>query len=196
VAAAITRCPEDRSVKVTPTEIPDVLLIEPDVHRDERGFFVESYQRDRFRDAGIECEFVQDNHARSVKGTLRGLHFQRSPGQAKLVRATQGRVWDVAVDIRPDSKTFGKWVARELSADNHLMLFVPVGFAHGYVVLSDIAEFQYKCSWFYVADQEAGFRWDDPDVGVEWPIADPILSKRDQQSPALRDLYPDAFPNR
>jgi dTDP-4-dehydrorhamnose 3,5-epimerase len=180
-------------VKVTPTEIPDVLLIEPDVHRDERGFFVESYQRDRFRKAGIECEFVQDNHARSVKGTLRGLHFQRRPGQAKLVRATQGRVWDVAVDIRPDSDTFGKWVARELSADNHLMLFVPIGFAHGYVVLSDVAEFQYKCSWLYVPDQEAGFRWNDPDVGVEWPIADPILSKRDQESPRLRDLYPDAF---
>ncbi|MBW2528768.1 MAG: dTDP-4-dehydrorhamnose 3,5-epimerase [Deltaproteobacteria bacterium] len=183
-------------MKVTPTEIPDVLLIEPEVFRDERGFFLESYQRERFRDAGIDCEFVQDNHAKSVRGTVRGLHFQRKPGQAKLVRATCGRVWDVAVDIRPDSKTFGRWVARELSEDNHHMLFVPVGFAHGYAVLSDVAEFQYKCSWYYLPDEEAGFRWNDPDVGVEWPIDAPILSNRDQTSPCLRELFPERPPER
>lgn len=179
-------------MKVTPTEIPDVLLIEPDVYRDERGFFLESYQRDRFREAGIECEFVQDNHARSVRRTLRGLHFQREPGQAKLVRATRGRVWDVAVDIRPESPTFAQWVGRELSEENHRMLFVPVGFAHGYAVLSDVAEFQYKCSWFYLPDEEAGFRWDDPDVAVRWPVAEPLLSERDRTSPSLRELFPDA----
>lgn len=180
-------------MKVTPTEIPDVLLIEPDVFRDDRGFFFESYQQNRFRDVGIDCAFVQDNHAKSARGTLRGLHYQRRPGQAKLVRATRGRVWDVAVDIRPESPTFAKWVARELSEDNCHMLFIPVGFAHGYAVLSDIAEFQYKCSWIYLPDEEAGFRWDDPDVAVDWPVTKPLLSKRDQSSLTLREIVPEGF---
>lgn len=180
-------------MKVTPTELPGVLLVEPRVFDDERGFFFESYHRDRFREAGIDCEFVQDNHARSVRGTLRGLHYQRQPGQAKLIRATRGLVWDVAVDIRPSSPTFARWVAHELSEDNKRMLFVPVGFAHGYVVRSDFAEVQYKCSWIYLPEQEAGIQWNDPDIGVPWPIDEPILSPRDLGNPTLREAFPEAF---
>lgn len=179
------------AMNVEPTAIADVLLVEPRVFADDRGFFFESYRKEHFVRAGIDCDFVQDNHARSVKGTLRGLHFQREPGQAKLVRCVRGAVLDVAVDIRPGSATFGKWVAVELNEDNRKMLFVPVGFAHGYLTLSEVAEVFYKCSHQYVAEQEAGVMWNDPDIGVDWGVSEPILSARDQSNPSLRDLFPD-----
>jgi len=184
---------ESAFVIVTPTAIPDVLLVEPKVFEDERGFFLESYHRDRFVASGIGCEFVQDNHSRSVAGTLRGLHYQRHPGQAKLVRVARGRIWDVAVDIRPASPTFGRWVAAELSDANRHMLFVPVGFAHGFVVLSDVADVLYKCSHAYVAETEAGIAWDDPDVAVAWPVDRPRLSGRDLGNPRLREVFPAEF---
>lgn len=182
-------------VKVTPLAIPDVLLVEPTVFADTRGFFLESYHRERFAALGIDCDFPQDNHSRSTRGTLRGLHFQTAPGQAKLVRAVRGRIWDVAVDIRPESPSFGRWVAAELDEDNKRMLFVPVGFAHGFVVLSETADVLYKCSHVYVAETEAGIRWDDPDVGVAWPLdgLQPLLSQRDQDAPLLRERFPEAF---
>lgn len=177
----------------TALEIPDVLLVEPTVFRDERGFFLESYRRDRFVAQGIDCDFVQDNHSRSSRGTLRGLHYQRAPGQAKLVRVARGRIWDVAVDIRPGSASFGRWVARELSEETQEMLFVPVGFAHGFVVLSEVADVIYKCSHVYIPDTEAGIAWDDPDLAIPWPVEAPILSPRDQTNPRLREVYPEAF---
>jgi dTDP-4-dehydrorhamnose 3,5-epimerase len=180
-------------VKVTPCAIPDVLLIEPQVFPDDRGFFLESYNRERFAAAGIDTLFVQDNHSRSVKGTLRGLHYQRAPGQAKLVRVARGSIWDAAVDIRPGSPTFGQWVAEELSEENQRMLLVPVGFAHGFVVLSEEADVLYKCSHFYVPETEAGIAWDDPDVGLAWPDSAPMLSARDQGNPHLREVFPDKF---
>lgn len=179
-------------MRVEPTEIPDVLVLEPEVWRDERGLLFECYHRERFRRAGIDCEFVQDNHVGSVRHAVRGLHFQRSPGQAKLIRTTRGAVWDVAVDLRPSSASFGRWVARELSDDNRLLLFVPVGFAHGFAVLSDYADVQYKLSAPYDPAEEAGVRWDDPDLAVRWPVADPVLSERDRSTPSFRQLFPNA----
>lgn len=174
------------------TILPDVKIIEPKIFRDARGFFLESYNQRRFAEAGIDATFVQDNHARSAQGTLRGLHFQRRPGQAKLVRAVAGKIWDVAVDIRPDSPTFGKWEAWELDDETMRTVFIPVGFAHGYVALTD-CEVEYKVNAFYDADEEKGFSWNDPDVGVDWPVSDPILSGRDQVAPSFRDLFPSAF---
>lgn len=176
-----------------PTAIPAVIRIEPKVFTDDRGFFLESYHRDRFVAAGIDCEFTQDNHSRSIRGTLRGLHYQSAPGQAKLVRVVRGRVWDVAVDIRPGSSTFGQWVAAELSEGNRHMLFVPVGFAHGFVVLSEVADVLYKCSHIYVAETEAGIAWNDPDIAIPWPIAAPLLSARDAANPTLRAAFPQQF---
>lgn len=181
-------------MKVTKLSIPEVLRVEPKVFADERGFFLETYHRDRFAEQGIHCDFPQDNHSRSSRGTLRGLHFQSDPGQAKLVRAVRGTIWDVAVDIRPESATFGQWVAEELSEENKRMLFVPVGFAHGFLVLSDVADVLYKCSHVYVPETEAGIRWDDPDVGVHWPLmGEPILSERDREAPLLREVVPEGF---
>ncbi|MBK9383871.1 MAG: dTDP-4-dehydrorhamnose 3,5-epimerase [Planctomycetes bacterium] len=180
-------------MKVTSTAIPDVKLIEPKAFADDRGFFLESWHRDKFAAAGIDCSFAQDNHSRSKRGTLRGLHYQKHPGQAKLLRCVRGAIWDVAVDIRPGSPTFGRWVAEELSEQNQRMLFIPVGFAHGFVVLSEEADVMYKCSNVYVAETEAGIAWDDPDVRVAWPVKDPVLSQRDRTNPRLRELYPQAF---
>ncbi len=176
-----------------PQAIPDVILVQPKTFRDSRGFFLESYHAERFAAGGIACGFPQDNHSRSVRGTLRGLHFQRHPGQAKLVRCVRGAIWDVAVDIRPESPSFGRWVAQELTEDNQRMLFVPVGFAHGFVVLSDEADVLYKCSHYYVAETEAGVAWDDPDIAVAWPVAQPLLSDRDRHNPSLRSLFPGRF---
>ena len=154
----------------------------PRVFKDARGFFFESYNRDAFVAAGIDIPFVQDNHSRSSQGTLRGLHFQTSPGQAKLVRCTLGAIWDVAVDIRPGSSTFGKHFGIELRPEDGTMLFVPVGFAHGFVVLSEFAEVQYKCSAVYNPKTEAGIMWNDPDLAVQWPLngIEPLLSDRDK----------------
>lgn len=173
----------------TDTEIEGVCLIEPVVHGDHRGFFMESYHRGRFAEIGIDCEFVQDNHSRSRRGVLRGLHFQLGRPQAKLVRATRGRVFDVVVDIRRSSPTFGRWVGAELSEENRQMLFAPAGLAHGFLVLSEIAEFQYKCSDFYAPEEERGIRWDDPTLAIDWPLAGstPILSDRDLLWPALSE---------
>jgi dTDP-4-dehydrorhamnose 3,5-epimerase len=185
------------AVHITPTEIAEVLEIEPVVHEDERGFFLESYHKEHFVARGIACEFVQDNHARSRRGTLRGLHFQRSPGQHKLVRVSHGVVFDVVVDVRVESPTFGRWVSRELSDENRRMLYVPAGFAHGYAVLSELADVHYKVSHPYVPSEEAGIAWDDPDLGIDWPVRDPILSPRDRALPRWRELFPgQLFPRR
>jgi dTDP-4-dehydrorhamnose 3,5-epimerase len=173
-------------MKFTPLPLPGLVLVEPAVHGDARGFFMETYREDRFAAAGIPTHFVQDNHSRSRRGTVRGLHYQRDPGQAKLVRCASGAIWDVAVDIRPDSPTFGRWHGEELTADNHRMLYIPIGFAHGFAVLSDVADVLYKVSSVYNAATEAGIAWDDPGIGVDWRVAEPILSERDRGNPRLR----------
>ena len=163
------------------TPLPGVVLLEPRVHEDHRGFFLESYNLRTFAEIGIHQRFVQDNHSRSVRGVLRGLHYQLRQPQAKLVRVTCGRVFDVAVDIRRGSPHFGGWTAVELSEDNRRMLFAPEGFAHGFLVLSEAAEFQYKCSDFYDPSDERGIAWNDPRIAIAWPLAglEPILSGRD-----------------
>jgi dTDP-4-dehydrorhamnose 3,5-epimerase len=175
---------------ITPAgTLPDVLIVDPTVHRDDRGFFVESYHEPRYRRAGIDVRFVQDNHSRSVRGTLRGLHWQTAPhAQAKLIRVLAGEVLDVAVDVRDASPTFGRWTAVTLSADNFRQLFVPTGFAHGFLVLSDVADVEYKCSDVYDRAAERGLMWNDPEIGIAWPIADPILSPRDRAHPPLAAL--------
>lgn len=174
----------------TPLEIPDVVLIEPDVFSDERGFFLEAWNRRRFNTAvGEDVKFVQDNHSRSSKGVLRGLHYQVEPqSQAKLVRVTSGSVWDVAVDIRRSSDTFGKWVGIELSDENHRQLWIPSGFAHGFLTLSETADVVYKTSGYYSAEHDRSIRWDDPDIGIDWPVREePILSDKDADAAALAD---------
>lgn len=170
-----------------PGGIPGLVVVEPRVFRDDRGFFFEPYHAPRYKAGGIEVDFVQDNHSFSTRGVLRGLHFQKSPGQAKLVRCARGRIWDVAVDIREGSPTFGKWWGLELDSEHHRQLFIPVGFAHGFCVLSEEAEVMYKCSSVYDPATEAGVRWDDPEIAVGWPLKDPIISARDQQAPSLKD---------
>ncbi len=177
--------------KAAPTELGGLVLVEPEVHGDSRGFLVETYSADRWRELGIDVEFVQDNHSRSRAGILRGLHFQTSPGQAKLVRCTRGRIWDVAVDLRRDSPTYRRWEGYELDDERHRQLFVPVGFAHGFCVLSDVADVAYKLSSLYDPETEAGFAWNDPDVGVEWPVSDPEVSERDRNAPRLAELAPE-----
>jgi len=168
--------------------LPGLVVVEPRIFRDDRGFFFEPYHAPRYKAAGIDVDFLQDNHSLSTKGVLRGLHFQRHPGQAKLVRCARGRIWDVAVDIRPDSPTFRKWWGLELDAESHRQLFIPVGFAHGFCVLSDEAEVMYKCSTVYDPVAEAGVSWNDPEIGVAWPVQDPIISDRDKKTPTLREF--------
>jgi dTDP-4-dehydrorhamnose 3,5-epimerase len=170
------------------TEIGDLVLVEPDLYDDERGFLIETFRDDAWRGLGVDVNFVQDNHSRSVRGILRGLHFQTSPGQAKLVRCLRGRVWDVAVDLRRDSPTYRGWEGHELDDELHRQLFIPVGFAHGFCVLSEIADVAYKQSSYYDPKTESGIAWDDPDVGVEWPVADPRLSERDRTAPRLAEV--------
>lgn len=182
-------------MKVAPTHLPEVLLIEPQVFGDERGFFMETWQRRKFADAGIDLDFVQDNHSRSVQGVLRGLHYQLLQPQGKLVRVTVGEVFDVAVDLRRSSPRFGDWVGVTLSAENQQMLWVPPGFAHGFYVLSDVAEFQYKCSDYYAPEHERSLRWNDPDLGIDWPLvggAAPALSPKDAEGQWLvsAEVYP------
>lgn len=173
-------------MKVTPTAIPEVLLIEPDVFGDERGFFMESWQRRKFGEAGIDHDFVQDNHSRSSKGTLRGLHYQIRQPQGKLVRVTVGEAFDVAVDIRRNSPSFGEWVAESLAADNKRMLWVPPGFAHGFYVISEAAEIQYKCTDYYAPEHERSIRWDDPALAIAWPLqGQPLVSEKDLQAPLM-----------
>jgi dTDP-4-dehydrorhamnose 3,5-epimerase len=175
-------------VRVNTTAIPGVLVIEPDVHTDGRGFFVETYQAERYRRHGIDGPFVQDNHSRSVGRTLRGLHLQVRRPQGKLVRVTEGEVFDVAVDVRRGSPTFGRWVAVTLTADNFKQCYIPPGFAHGFCVLSPVAQVEYKCTDVYDAAGEVGIAWNDPALAITWPIADPLLSPRDQQHPTLAEL--------
>lgn len=176
------------SAEIIELPLAGLLLIKPRVFRDDRGFFVETYRDTVYRAAGIDVAFVQDNHSRSVRGTLRGMHFQTTPGQAKLVRAATGAIFDVAVDIRPGSPTYGRWHGVTLDATDHHQLFVPIGFAHGFCVLSELADVTYKVSSVYDPATEAGFHWADPDVGIAWPIAEPLVSARDLGAPRLRDL--------
>jgi len=171
-----------------PTELDGLVLLEPAVHGDDRGFFLETYRSDLWAEHGVDAEFVQHNHSRSSKDTLRGLHFQTEPGQAKLVRCGRGQIFDVAVDLRRASPTFGRWAGYVLDDEAHRQLFVPVGFAHGFVVLSDVADVSYLCSSVYDPATESGIAWDDPEVGVEWPAAEPLLSERDKDAPALAEV--------
>ena len=171
-----------------PTELDGLVLIEPEVYGDDRGFLLESYNAKAWREAGVEIEFVQDNHSRSQGGTLRGLHFQLRPGQAKLVRCVRGRIWDVAVDLRRGSPTYRRWEAHELDDSGHRQLFVPVGFAHGFCVLSEEADVAYKVSSYFDPETEAGIAWDDPEIGIEWPLSDPLLSERDRSAPRLAEV--------
>lgn len=176
-------------MNVIGTKLPGVVIIEPKVHGDERGFFIETFQADRYRkEAGIELAFVQDNHSRSTRGVLRGLHAQQPNPQGKLVRVARGEVFDVAVDINPRSQTFGQWVGVTLSDKNHRQFWVPPGYAHGFVVLSDFADFEYKCTDYYYPQHEVGLIWNDPDVGIEWPITDVKLSAKDLKLPTLAEL--------
>lgn len=175
-------------MNITPTSLPEVLLIKPRVFGDPRGFFLESWNRRTFAEQGLDIDFVQDNHSRSARGVLRGLHYQLHQPQGKLVRVTSGAVFDVAVDLRRSSPHFGKWTGHELSADNHHMLWIPPGFAHGFLVLSESADFMYKTTAYYAPEWDRGIRWDDPDIGVAWPLdAAPQLSAKDAVQPALRD---------
>lgn len=167
-------------MKILATELPGVIVLEPQVFNDARGFFFESYHAERYTQAGLPPLFVQDNHSCSIRGTIRGLHYQLHHAQAKLVRVTRGAVFDVAVDIRRGSPTFARWVGVELSADNKRQLFVPLGFAHGFCVTSDIAELQYKCTDFYAPNDEHGVLWNDSSIAIQWPTTDPILSDKDQ----------------
>lgn len=178
-------------MKVISTDIADVKLIQPKVFGDERGFLIEVWQRERFAKAGIDVEFVQDNQSQSVEGTLRGLHYQIQQPQGKLVRVTTGEVFDVAVDLRRSSATFGRWVSQYLSEDNNYMMWVPPGFAHGFYVTSKVAVFQYKCTDYYAPEHERCLRWNDPEVGIEWPLAmdfEPRLSEKDRMGASLSDV--------
>jgi len=175
-------------MNVTETKLAGVLIIEPKVFGDSRGFFKETFQAERYREAGIEYTFVQDNYSRSQKGVLRGLHFQITKPQGKLVSCPKGAVFDVAVDIDPESTTYGQYVGVELTEENHKQLWVPPGYAHGFCVLSETADFQYKCTDYYDPSDEGGVIWNDPDVAIEWPISDPSLSSKDALLPTLAEL--------
>ncbi|WP_290703290.1 dTDP-4-dehydrorhamnose 3,5-epimerase [Amphritea sp.] len=176
-------------MKVIETSIADVVIIEPKVFGDERGFFLETFQEEKYREAAnIDLRFVQDNHSRSGKGVLRGLHFQKTKPQGKLVRVVQGDVFDVAVDIRPGSDTFGQWAGVHLSGENKRQFWVPPGMAHGFVVLSEVADFEYKCTDYYDPSDEGSLIWNDPDIGIDWPLESPILSEKDKVASRLKDL--------
>jgi dTDP-4-dehydrorhamnose 3,5-epimerase len=181
-------------VRVVPTAIPDVVVIEPDVHADGRGFFLETYHADRYAAHGIHGPFVQDNHSRSTAGTLRGLHLQLQRPQGKLVRAIEGEVYDVAVDVRRGSPTFGRWVGVTLSAENFKQVYIPQGFAHGFCVVSPIAQVEYKCTDLYDPASEIGIAWNDPALAISWPVREPILSSRDARHPTLAQQH-DRLPN-
>lgn len=181
-------------MNVVRTTLEGILIIEPEIFTDNRGYFMEIYQADRFHDAGFQEPFVQDNLSFSTKGTLRGLHFQIQRPQAKLVQAVTGEIFDVVVDIRPASKTFGQWAGILISQQNKRQVFIPAGFAHGFCVLSPTAHFLYKCTKFYNPDDEGGIIWSDPLIGIEWPIREPIISEKDRRYPPLSELPPDQLP--
>lgn len=179
-------------ITVTPCDIEGLYVIEPTVFKDERGYFVETYNQNDMKEAGLDMVFVQDNQSMSTRGVLRGLHFQKQFPQGKLVRVVRGKVFDVAVDLRSDSKTYGKWFGVELSAENMKQFYIPEGFAHGFLVLSDEAEFCYKCTDFYHPGDEGGLAWNDPEIGVEWPLeegVDLIISEKDQIWKGLKDTF-------
>ena len=179
-------------ITVTPCDIEGLYVIEPTVFKDERGYFVETYNQYDMKEAGLDMVFVQDNQSMSTRGVLRGLHFQKQFPQGKLVRVVRGKVFDVAVDLRSDSKTYGKWFGVELSAENMKQFYIPEGFAHGFLVLSDEAEFCYKCTDFYHPGDEGGLAWNDPEIGVEWPLeegVDLIISEKDQKWKGLKDTF-------
>lgn len=182
-------------MNVIETPLAGLLVIEPRVFRDDRGFFLETFQRERYAAAGITGPFVQDNHSRSARHVLRGLHYQIRHPQGKLVSVVRGEVFDVAVDVRPGSATFGKWYGVVLSEDNHRQLWVPAGFAHGFCTLSESADFVYKCTDFYRPEDEGGILWCDPAIGIEWPIEAPSLSPKDAVYPSLRELPPERLPS-
>ena len=180
-------------MKVVSTDLPGVLLVEPEVFCDARGFFLETYHREKYAAAGIQASFVQDNHSHSTRGTLRGLHAQCRRPQGKLVRAVRGRMFDVAVDIRVGSPCFGRWTGAMLSGDNFRQLYIPPGFAHGFCVLSEEVDVEYKCTDLYAPEDEITIAWDDPAIGIEWPVRAPVLSEKDRSAPhlaALRDRLP------
>ena len=180
------------ALNIKPLEIPDVLLLEPPCFTDHRGFFMETFHREKYAAAGLyeklDRDFVQDNHSHSKKGVLRGLHYQLNHPQGKLIYAVTGAIFDVAVDIRKGSPTFGKWSGVELSAENHRQIYVPEGFAHGFVVLSDCADVIYKCTALYAPGDEYGILWSDPDIGIAWPAEKPVLSEKDLENPALNQV--------
>ena len=177
-------------MKITDTAVPGVLVFQPTMHADDRGFFMETFRSSHFATRGLEFDFVQDNQSHSKKGTLRGLHFQRERPQGKLVRVLSGEVFDVAVDIRKGSSTFGKWVGEYLSSDNNRQLWVPPGFAHGFYVISPVADLVYKCTDYYQKDDEISVSWNDPALGIEWPLNGqvPLLSERDSNAPLLHEV--------
>ena len=181
-------------MQIETTALPGVVLITPRVFKDPRGFFQESWNRSRYAEAGITGEFVQDNLSRSSRGVLRGLHFQHPHDQGKLVHVLEGSVFDVAVDIRHGSPTFGHWVGYELSADNHRQLYLPPGFAHGFCVTSDSALFAYKCTDYYHPESETSLLWNDPQIGIEWPLDNPELSDRDAAAQPLAEIDPQRLP--
>jgi dTDP-4-dehydrorhamnose 3,5-epimerase len=184
-------------MKFSPTAIPEVVLVEPVVHRDPRGYFLETYHQERFGARGLPLCFVQDNHSFSnVRGTLRGMHAQLSHPQGKLVRTILGEIFDVAVDLRPDSPTFAHWVGELLTGDNFKQLYIPPGFAHGFCVLSESAHVQYKCTELYDRADEIGVAWNDPDIGIQWPQVEPTLNDRDRAWPRLAELLPRLAPYR
>ena len=176
-------------MKFTPTKLPEVILVQPDVHRDARGFFLESFHAEKYRANGIDAVFVQDNHSASTRGTLRGLHAQWRRPQGKLVRVLQGEIFDVAVDARLGSPRFGQWIGVTLSHENHHQLWVPGGFIHGFCVTSERAEVEYKCTDLYDPGGEVGVIWNDPDLGVQWPTTAPVLSAKDAAAPRLKDVH-------
>ncbi|WP_133406292.1 dTDP-4-dehydrorhamnose 3,5-epimerase [Parashewanella tropica] len=183
-------------MKVIETDIPDVKLIEPRIFSDERGFFMETWQQQKFEEmvTGTSTTFVQDNHSKSVQGTLRGLHFQSPYSQGKLIRVLKGKIFDVAVDVRPDSKTFGKWVGTIITAENRRQIWIPEGFAHGFYVLSETAEFAYKCTDYYHPETEVTLKWDDPQLAIDWPLVrPPILSDKDQQGLSFEEWCNGSF---
>jgi dTDP-4-dehydrorhamnose 3,5-epimerase len=175
-------------MKFTPTKLSEVIVIEPDVYKDDRGFFLESYQEKKYQDGGIGAQFIQDNHSNSVKNTLRGLHAQIKQPQGKLIRVIEGEVFDVAVDIRPKSPTFKAWVGVTLSHKNFKQIYIPPGFAHGFYVLSDNAQFEYKCTAYYNPADELTILWSDPEINIDWPATEPILSDKDKSAPVLSEV--------
>ena len=174
-------------MRVVPTAIPEILILEPDVHTDGRGFFLETYHADRYREHGIAAPFVQDNHSRSLAGTLRGLHLQLRRPQGKLIRVIEGEILDVAVDVRRGSPTFGRWVSVALTAENFKQVYIPPGFAHGFCVVSPVAQVEYKCTDVYDPSSELGVAWNDPALAITWPVTQPLLSSRDANHPTLAE---------